>query len=111
MSPHLWGEDMSKSEITSGMNIMIKAKNEEFAYLRALFIEKMQKIVMSEDDEVQQHIAKSVQLHRTCTHKDFQATYTTIKYKCDECKSEVVKVNLEVQNVTKSAGREEKYVR
>ena len=93
------------------MNISIKAKNEEFAYLRALFIEKMRKILMSEDDEVQQHIAKSVQLHRACTNKDFQATCTTIKYKCDKCKSKVVKVNPEFQNVTKSAGREEKYVR
>ena len=102
---------MSRNEITSGMNIMIKAKNEEFAYLRALFIEKMRKILMSEDDEVQQHIAKSVQLHRACTNKDFQATCTTIKYKCDKCKSKVVKVNPEFQNVTKSACREEKYVR
>ena len=46
-----------------------------------------------------------------CTNKDCQATYTTIKYKCDKCKSKVVKVNPEFQNVTKSAGREEEYVR
>ena len=68
------------------MNISIKAKNEEFAYLRALFIEKMLKIVMSKD-EVQQQIAKSVQLHRPCTSKDCQATCTTMKYKCKKCKS------------------------
>ena len=49
---------MSKSEVTSEMNIMIKAKNDEFMYLRALFIEKMLTILMSEDDEVQQHIAE-----------------------------------------------------
>ena len=49
---------MSMSEVTSEMNIMIKAKNDEFMYLRALFIEKMLKILMSEDDEVQQHIAE-----------------------------------------------------
>ena len=66
---------------------------------------------MSEYDQVQQHIEKSLQLHRVCTNKDCQATYTTIKYKCDKCKSKVVKVNPEFQNVTKSAGREEKYVR
>ena len=69
------------------MNISIKAKNEEFAYLRALFVEKMLKIVMSKDEEVQQQIAKSVQLHRTCTSKDCQATCTTMKYKCKKCKS------------------------
>ena len=74
------------------MNITIKAKNEEFVYIRALCIEKMLKVVMSEDDEVQQLIAKSLQLHRTCTNKDCQATYTTIKYKCDKCTSKVVKV-------------------
>ena len=101
---------MSTSDITSGVNIIIKAKNEEFAYLRALFTEKMLKIVMSESDKVQQHIAKSAQLHRTCTNKDCQATYTTIKYKCDKCKSKVVKVNPEFENVTKTAGRDEKYV-
>ena len=71
------------------MNISIKAKNEEFAYLRALFVEKMLKIVMSKDEEVQQQIAKSVQLHRTCTSKDCQATCTTMKYKCKKCKSKV----------------------
>ena len=49
---------MSKNEVTSEMNIMIKAKNDEFMYLRALFNEKMLKIVMSEDDEIQQHIAE-----------------------------------------------------
>ena len=69
------------------MNISIKAKNEEFAYLRALFVEKMLKIVMSKDEEVQQQIAKSVQLHRTCTSKDCQATCTTMKYKCKKWKS------------------------
>ena len=110
MSAHLWGEDMSTNDISSGMNIIIKAKNEEFAYLRALFIEKMLKIVMSEGDEVQQHIAKSVQLHRTCTNKDCQATYTSIKYKCDKFKSKVVKVNPEFESVMKTAGRDEKYV-
>ena len=110
MSPHLWGEDMSTSDITSERNIIIKAKKKEFAYLRALFIDKMLKIVMSEDDEVQQHIGKSVLLHRTCTNKDCQAKYTTIKYKRDKCKSKVVIVNLEFENVTKTAGREEKYV-
>ena len=52
------GKDMSKSEVTSEMNIMIKAKNDEFMYIRGLFIEKMLKILMSEDDEVQQHIAE-----------------------------------------------------
>ena len=101
---------MSTSDITSGMNIIIKVKNEEFAYLRALIIEKMLKIVMSEDDEVQQHIAKYIQLHRTCTNKDCQATYTTIKYKCDKCKSKVLKVNPEFENVTKTAGCDEKHV-
>ena len=101
---------MSTSDITSGMNITIKAKNVEFAYLQALFIEKMLKIVMSEGDEVQQHIAKSVQLHRTCTNKDCQATYTTIKYKGDKCKSKVVKVNPEFESVTKTASCDEKYV-
>ena len=49
---------MNKSEVTSEMNIMIKAKNDEFMYIRGLFIEKMLKILMSEDDEVQQHIAE-----------------------------------------------------
>ena len=92
------------------MNITIKAKNEEFVYIRALCIEKMLKVVMSEDDEVQQLIAKSLQLHRTCTNKDCQATYTTIKYKCDKCKPKVLKVNPEFENVTKTAGRDEKYV-
>ena len=58
----------------TGMDIIIKAKNEEFVWLQALFIEKMLKIVLSKDDKVQQHIAKSVQLHRTCINKDYQAT-------------------------------------
>ena len=92
------------------MYITIKAKNEEFVYIRALCIEKMLNFVMSEDDEVQQLIAKSLQLHRTCTNKDCQATYTTIKYKCDKCTSKVVKVNPKFQNVTKSASRDEKYI-
>ena len=92
------------------MNIIIKAKNEEFVYIRALCIAKMLKVVMSEDDEVQQLIAKSSQLHRTCANKDCQATYTTIKYKCDKCTSKVVKVNPKFQNVTKSASLDEKYI-
>ena len=33
LSPHLWGEGLSTSDITSGMNIIINAKNEEFVYL------------------------------------------------------------------------------
>ena len=70
----------------------------------------MLKIVMSRGDEVQQHIAKSVQLHRTCINKDCLATYTTIKYKCNKCKSKVVKVNPEFENVTKTASRDEKYI-
>ena len=35
------------------MYITIKAKNEEFVYIRALCIEKMLNFVMSEGDEVQ----------------------------------------------------------
>ena len=101
---------MSTSDITSRMNIIIKAKTEEFAYVWALFIEKMLKIVTSEDDKVQQHIAKSVLLHRTCTNQDCEPTYTTIKYKCNKCKSKVVKVNPEFENVMKTGGHDEKYV-
>ena len=62
---------------------------------------------MSKGEEVQQHIAKSVQLQRTCTNKDCQAAYATIKYKCDKCKAKVVKVNPEFENVTKTTGRDE----
>ena len=71
----------------------------------------MLKIVMRKDEEVQQHIAKSVYLHRACTNKDCQATWTTMKYKCKKCKPKVVKVNPEFQNVTKYGSRDGKYVK
>lgn len=67
----------------------------------------MFKIVLVEDDEVQQYIAKSVQLHRTYINKDCQATCTTIKCKCDKWQVKSGQINPEFQNVTKSAGRDE----
>ena len=49
-SPHLWGEDMSNNEITNKIDIIIKTKSDEFASFCDLFIEKMLKIIFSEDD-------------------------------------------------------------
>ena len=102
---------MLKNEITAKMETTIKQKNEEFAYLRALFIEKILKIVLNESNEVQQHISQSTIEHdRICTNEKCKEKYEGIKYKCDKCKAKVVKVNQEFHCFTKHSGADDRYI-
>ena len=63
------------------MEMTIRKSNEDFAFFSALFIECFIKLVMKEDDTVQEHVAACTTTQRVCT--SCNKRYDNLKLKCD----------------------------
>ena len=81
--------------------MIIKKSNEYFAFFRALFIECIIEMVMKEDT-VQKHVAASTTTKRVCI--SCKKRYDILKFKCDACKSKVVKEKLDLNSTAKASG-------
>ena len=100
--PNIWGKELTTSEIKKRMEMIIKKSNEDFAFFRALFIEYIIEMVMKEDDTVQKHVAASTTTKRVCI--SCKKRYDILKFKCDACKSKVVKEKLDLNSTAKASG-------
>ena len=100
--PNIWGKELSTSEIKKRMEMIIKKSNDNFAFFRDLFIEYLIEMVMKEDDTVQKHVAASTATQRVCI--SCKKRYDILKFKCDACKSKVVKDKLDLNSTAKASG-------
>ena len=82
--------------------MIIKKCNEDFAFFRALFIEYLIEMVMKEEDTFQKHVAASTVTQRVCT--GCKKRHNILKFKCDACKSKVVKDKLDLNSTAKASG-------
>ena len=100
--PNLWGKGLSTSEIRKCMEMTIKKSNKDFTFFRALFIEYLIEMVMKEDDTVQEHVAASTTTQIVCF--SCKKRYDSLKFKCDACKSKVVKDKLDLNSTANASG-------
>ena len=57
-----------------------------FAYFRAVVIEKLLNLVLNEHNEVAEKIEKMKSAaNRICSNEDCKMIYEKVKYKCDNC--------------------------
>ena len=90
------------------METIIKKSNEDFAFFWALFIEYLIEMVMKEDDTVQKHVTASTTTQTVCI--SCKKKYDILKFKCDACKSKVVKEKLDLNGTAKASGIDKGWV-
>ena len=74
------------------MKEIIKTSQDYFSCLRTVFVEKMLTDVLNEENDVENELSKIHQIfNRICSNETCQKIYETLKFKCDDCKSKVVK--------------------
>ena len=74
------------------MKEIIKTSQDYFSCLRTVFVEKMLTNVLNEENDVENELSKINQIfNRICSNEACQKIYETLKFKCDDCKSNVVK--------------------
>ena len=66
----------------------ISDSRRNFAYFRAVVIEKLLNLVLNESNEVAQEIEKlKSAANRICSNEDYKTIYKKVKYKCHNCNS------------------------
>ena len=94
--PLYWGSELTIIDKHCKMKTFIEDAQEVFSYFRAGFLEKILNFVINEGNEVEDELALIVKkFSRICTNEDCKKIYNNLKYKCDDCKSKVVKYNPE----------------
>ena len=70
----------------------IKLLQDYFSYLRTVFVEKMLTNILNEGNDIENELSRIKQkFNRICPNEACQKLYETVKFKCDDCKSKVVK--------------------
>ena len=70
----------------------IKLLQDYFSYLRTVFVEKMLTNILNEGNDIENELSRIKQkFNRICSNEACQKLYETVKFKCDDCKSKVVK--------------------
>ena len=73
------------------MKEIIKTSQDYFSYLRTVFVEEILSNVLNEGNVESEPSKIKRKLNRICSNEACQKIYETLKFKCDDCKSKVVK--------------------
>ena len=83
---------MDVIQIQEKMKEIIKTSQDYFSYLRTVFVEKILSTVLNEGNVVDKELSKiKRKFNRICSNEACQKMYETLKFKCGDCKSKVVK--------------------
>ena len=83
-----WETGLENKDIHQKMEGHISDSRRNFAYFRAVVIEKLLNLVLNESNEVAQEIEKlKSAANRICSNEDCKTIYKKVKYKCHNCNS------------------------
>ena len=97
MKPCIWETILENKDIHQKVQNHISDSRRNFAYFRAVVIEKLLNLVLNENSKVAQEIEKMKSAaNRTYSNEDCRAIYEKVKYKCDSCNSKVINISLKL---------------